>query len=242
MWLSRVSLSLVAGALTTVAVAWVFALHPMERWGEHHPKESPRSFRIVPPGRRMFVRVSYEEGIGWLRVESKFHEHITEPVAQDPTLGPRLNRRSARVADVARAWHKVHRGLPEALREPGVGLVRTAAGWPALALSHDTRPRKFGTTRPQPVTGGIQLAGLPPGSGALGAEHAVLPLQPVWPGFLIDTTVYGALWLAAIVLAPDRVRRLIRLRHGSCPACGYPVAAGGTPGCPECGWQRPPDP
>jgi hypothetical protein len=242
MWLSRVSLSLVAGGLTTVAVAWVFALHPMERWGEHRPDQSPRSYRIVPPGQRFFVRASFVQGIGWLRVESRFHGRIFAPVADDPTLGPRLNRRSPRVEQVARAWLRAHQDLPEALRAPGNGLSRTASGWPALALSFDTRLQRYASTRPQPVTGGIRLAGLPPTGGALGTQQPALPLQPIWRGFLLDTALYGAMWLAALLLAPDRLRRAARLRRGACPACGYALAAGCTPGCPECGWQRHPEP
>jgi hypothetical protein len=242
MWVSRVSLSLVAGGLTTVAVAWVFALHPMERWGEHHPDQSPRSYRIVPPGQRFFVRASFAQGIGWLRVESRFHGRISAPVADDPTLGPRLNRRSPRVEQVARAWFRAHQDLPETLRAPGEGLSRTASGWPALALSFDSRPQRYASTRPPPVTGGIRLTGLEPLGSALGPQQPALPLQPLGRGFLLDTALYGAIWLAALLLAPDRVRRAARLRRGAGPTCGYALAAGCTPGCPECGWQRHPEP
>ena len=220
MWLSKVSFSFVAGGLSTVAVAWVFALHPRERWGEHHVDRSPRSYRIVPPGRRFFVGASFERGIGWLSVESQYYGRIPRPVADDPTLGPRLNRRSRRVEQVARAWLTVHQDLPETLRTPGEGLSRTASGWPALALSFDSRPQRYASTPPQPV----------------------LPMQPIWRGFLLDTGVYGAIWLAALLLAPGRVRRAIRLRRGACPTCGYALVAGCTPGCPECGWQRRPEP
>jgi hypothetical protein len=241
-WISKLVLGLTAGSLTTIAVAWVFALHPMERWAESHPDQSPRSYRIVPPGQRFFVRASFERGIGWLRVESRFHGRISAHVADDPTLGPRLNRRSPRVEQVARAWLRAHEELPEALRAPGRGLSRTASGWPALALTFDTPPQRFASTRPRPVTGGIRLAGLEPIASALGPQQPALPLQPLWRGFLLDTAVYGVIWLAALLLAPDRVRRAIRLRRGSCPTCGYALAAGRTPGCPECGWQRHADP
>ncbi|MDY7109254.1 MAG: hypothetical protein SYC29_11525, partial [Planctomycetota bacterium] len=66
----------------------------------------------------------------------------------------------------------------------------------------------------------------------------VLPLRPMWPGFLINTLFYAAvLWL--LIPGPFMLRRLIRRRRGRCVKCGYDLR-GALPGagCPECGWER----
>jgi hypothetical protein len=60
----------------------------------------------------------------------------------------------------------------------------------------------------------------------------VLPLRPIWPGFILNTLLYvGALWL--ILFGPSTIRRFVRRRHGQCPNCGYHVR--GSAVCSECG-------
>jgi len=68
-----------------------------------------------------------------------------------------------------------------------------------------------------------------------------LPIRPIWPGFLINTLFYTiVLWL--LIPGPFALRRLIRIKRGRCRKCGYDLR--GTPGsgCPECGWNREPEP
>ena len=67
----------------------------------------------------------------------------------------------------------------------------------------------------------------------LGSKRfAVLPLQPLWPGFAINTIFYAAvLWLPVAGLSALRRRR--RSKRGLCPACAYPV--GNSAVCTECG-------
>ena len=60
----------------------------------------------------------------------------------------------------------------------------------------------------------------------------VLPLRPILLGSALNTLFYAAmLWLA--LCGPFALRRLIRVKRGRCPACGYPVGA--SPLCTECG-------
>lgn len=69
-------------------------------------------------------------------------------------------------------------------------------------------------------------------SSAAGLQYRVLPLRPIWPGFLINTLLYGtSLWM--VCTGPFAVRRAIRRRRGRCAHCGYPV--GTSPVCTECG-------
>jgi len=59
-----------------------------------------------------------------------------------------------------------------------------------------------------------------------------LPLQPVWPGFAINTLFYaGVLWM--LWAMPFALRRMIRRRRGQCAACAYPI--GTNERCTECG-------
>jgi hypothetical protein len=70
----------------------------------------------------------------------------------------------------------------------------------------------------------------------------VLPLNPRWPEFAINTIFYAAmLWL--LWIAPGRIKRFIRVHRGRCPACGFIIAPGtaaasGGP-CSECGAASP---
>jgi hypothetical protein len=74
-----------------------------------------------------------------------------------------------------------------------------------------------------------------PLGGAGGLYPPLLPLKPVWPGFLINTLLYTAL-AASLWSAPGLIRRARRHRAGHCLTCGY--ARAGLPDdapCPECG-------
>jgi len=69
----------------------------------------------------------------------------------------------------------------------------------------------------------------------LGISGRSLPIDPIWPGFAINTVFYAViLWL--IFAAPLALRRRRRTKRGLCPKCAYDLR--GTPqatACPECG-------
>jgi hypothetical protein len=60
-------------------------------------------------------------------------------------------------------------------------------------------------------------------------------LQPLLPGFAINTLYYAAiLWLlVGLPVAAFALRRRRRIKRGLCPTCAYPVGASDT--CTECG-------
>ena len=63
-------------------------------------------------------------------------------------------------------------------------------------------------------------------------EARLLPLRPLWPGFIINTLFYALLlWL--LFFAPFAARRMLRRRRGLCEKCAYPL--GVSPICTECG-------
>jgi hypothetical protein len=102
-----------------------------------------------------------------------------------------------------------------------------ARGWPCLGLVSRARYETFGNTVIE-SSGGFVLK----------SEHwwfifgRMLPYQPVWPGFAINTIFYAAI-LCGLFFAPGMVKRGLRRRRGLCPACAYPI--GSSPVCTECG-------
>jgi len=67
----------------------------------------------------------------------------------------------------------------------------------------------------------------------------VLPLRPVFPGFLVDTLFYAAMWFG-IFFGVAALRRFVRKKRGRCVTCGYDLRGEFDKGCAECGWGREP--
>ena len=72
------------------------------------------------------------------------------------------------------------------------------------------------------------------GSGPSAGRYAALPLMPTWPGFAVNTIFYSA-FLCLLICGPFGLRRIIRVKRGLCPACGYDLRHGEHDACPECG-------
>ncbi|MCI0629155.1 MAG: hypothetical protein L0Y44_00695, partial [Phycisphaerales bacterium] len=67
----------------------------------------------------------------------------------------------------------------------------------------------------------------------------ILPLQPIWRGFFIDTALYASLWFVLLSLGSirsicGRIRSMCRRRRHQCERCGYVLLPGQTV-CSECG-------
>jgi hypothetical protein len=69
--------------------------------------------------------------------------------------------------------------------------------------------------------------------------YGALPMRPLWPGFVLDTLFYAAIWFG-LFFGFASAKRAIRRRRGRCPMCGYDLrgAPGLAAGCSECGWNR----
>lgn len=73
-------------------------------------------------------------------------------------------------------------------------------------------------------------------AGTLTGAKAI-PFLPIWPGLVLDSTLYAALlWM--MMRVSSTLRGFIRRRRGRCLACGYDLRGGLEHGCPECGWRR----
>jgi len=67
----------------------------------------------------------------------------------------------------------------------------------------------------------------------------LLPLRPIFPGFLVNTLFYSGVWFG-IFFGVATLRRALRKKRGRCVKCSYDLrgAPGDVKGCPECGWGR----
>ena len=69
----------------------------------------------------------------------------------------------------------------------------------------------------------------------LSGWSTMIPLAPIWPGFAVNSAIFGAAWgvVTLIVLGPGVIVRTRRNARSACFACGYPV--GSSTVCTECG-------
>ena len=67
-------------------------------------------------------------------------------------------------------------------------------------------------------------------------ETRVLPLRPLWLGFIVNSALY-AVFLGVLWFGPRALRRSLRIKRRRCPACGCPV--GTASHCSECGSRLP---
>ena len=136
-------------------------------------------------------------------------------------------------------WASRSIAIPDHTSWPAL-LDRIEAGWPMKALFGEQVVHSFQNLRnaentPPARKQRIQyaFAFLPPEIVPSGDPmFRYLPLRPMWPGFLVNSLLYGAI-LRLLVGGPLLLRRFIRGRHGQCPACGYPVGVSAV--CTECG-------
>lgn len=146
------------------------------------------------------------------------------PLLFDPELAQNAEAdRVARRLDVTPRW--ASRAMDVEAGWIGVGY---AAGWPALSM--------HGWTRDQPGPGGGPMRS--ESVGVVRSRSAwVMPFYPLWRGTLVNSVVFGAPVLAAL-LARRWWRRRARRREGLCPGCGYDLRGSPARVCPECGRGR----
>lgn len=58
--------------------------------------------------------------------------------------------------------------------------------------------------------------------------------RPIWSGVALTTMMWAGAW-CALFLGVRAVRRVRRVGHGACAACGYDLRGGVGAVCPECG-------
>ena len=112
--------------------------------------------------------------------------------------------------------------------------IHDARGWPNLSLwsSYDAKPDPLQQWWRGSNVNGIRIDRSNPVSNREIGELRLLPLRPIWTGFIINTLFYGAIvWIA--FAGPILLRRLLRARRGLCRKCAYPIGTSAV--CTECG-------
>lgn len=135
---------------------------------------------------------------------------------------------SSLVATRRVAWPRF---LPVPEKKPGFEICSDAYGWPWMCVQRIT------TFQASPDGRTVQvdfLSGREVWMFQLDKKRYMIPLRPIWRGFIGNAAVFAGV-LAMAWGGPGVVRRAIRRRRGCCVACGYSLlgALGGR--CPECG-------
>lgn len=83
----------------------------------------------------------------------------------------------------------------------------------------------------------IHMALVPPRWLQARDTNRLIPLRPIWPGFVANWIVLTSSHYALFTFALF-VRDRFRQRRGLCPRCAYELVGMIEDGCPECGWRR----
>jgi hypothetical protein len=219
------ALLLVGGAIVNVAVAWGCAtfVSPSDdsvAFAHHfyYPKHEPQ-----------WVVTAWEMP-GALNI-------WTEALQFDSNTIARLQDRDfVRPPGIPPEWSRATLSAKNVIGTGQLTEIEAARGWPRISMLA-VYTFYFG---PQGWTKRGVRAGIDLSATDADPSNAMywraLPLEPLWPGFAINTIFYAAiLWV--LFFAPGKLKRAIRRRRGLCPACAYPI--GSSPVCTECGASLP---
>jgi len=227
---SPIIYSLLMGIITTIAIAWSLTLwHPIptidgDNWKTEYDPDSDTSRQ----DRYSFIEA---RDLGSLRRLSSpdpkgnwfFAKRPTQPwsiLEQKPTNPNQL------IIEDIRGWPllALRSTFTGKTKKPGIQLESTS--WKIVTLKHGLRIKPHHK----------QLDDFNPYDASL-----ALPLQPIFPNFIIDTLIWGIFWfiitypLSFIIFIPVMLRRYRRIRRNLCINCAYDLRGLSHQRCPECG-------
>lgn len=229
-------LLLLGGLFINLLVAWVLAVVVDRDWLTRERKAyvylsgpKPGKSFVGNPISSVYWELEWRVGFGAIDVAS-----ITMKYGNTP----RSILTRGEVAQLIPNW--AHTLEPDEVFPPSSDRHEfLARGWPCVAMCYDQTlamkivPKGRGIevlwTNAQEISGGYELPSADWPSGL----PRVIPLRPVWQGFIINTIFYAALiWL------PLFARKRLRHYRGRCVNCAYDLRGNHLAGCPECGWSR----
>lgn len=105
------------------------------------------------------------------------------------------------------------------------------AGWPCRA-TWGWYCNDYSTDETlRPKVGFVSVPLLNPDGGW---QRTAFPYLPLFPGLILNTLFYAAIWWGLLAL-PRLIRRTLRVRRGLCPRCAYDMRGLTNAHCPECG-------
>lgn len=172
-WLRRMALCLLIGVAANVGIAWIAALLSPMRLSNLNQSE-----RDGAPRPEWAEGAESSDWKGW---------HVLR-------IGPGVRRWSGRWGDLTERAAKIKSGAFDRVAWPTVQyltpengtVLTTASGWPALAMKHEQWLAESEKDADRAVDVGVVRSGL-----AIGRRAA--PLNPIWPGFAINSLFYAAL-------------------------------------------------
>jgi hypothetical protein len=209
---------LLLGAIVNVAVACGSAI--IQPWPRVWAPAFERDNSFGPGFCDWEIRVW--QGAAWSRVLSRWT--IGRPVTS-------IDELDTFGVEVLPSWARTTR--PRSSDATDVLHFIEARGWPRLAMRSEWQTTGsggivFGVVE---ITSGYRVS--TDRSIPWDVENPrVVPVDPIWPGFAINTIFYAAiLWM--LFALPLALRRRRRVKRGLCPACAYPI--GTSEVCTECG-------
>ncbi len=219
--LFKLTFFLLLGAIVNVAFCWIFATRPM----------SPTTLRNGP---YKFGYSDLGKGVTWTTLTYNSFGRVRLHSSWSYNASPRVNVPYWPPAnELVPDWAKEIDNIQPSEINRG-NIYAEATGWPFLAmlahyeLGDSIKDASGKSYLPNLNRNGIVI------SETYGIAPQILPLQPIWPGFAINTIFYSAI-LWTLTLGPFTARRMIRRKRGRCIKCGYDLRGTSGGGCPECG-------
>ncbi len=222
----RLAVCLVLGAVTTVAVAWGFALRGP------NSRSKPTQVAYGPIKSEGGKSITPNE-----RIWNGGRIRTLPAAAMSTTPGYRSKYVQDRPFEsFSHGWGLDYDAFrARADRPDTVWVIEHAYGWPMPALWFVSEQLKSKTAH----IGGIKLPKRWIGNrGKYNAfETRALPWRPVWAGFGLNTLFFGSIF-APLVFGSSIWRERRRRGCGRCPKCSYDLLGDLDAGCPECGWGK----
>ena len=232
--LRRITFFLFFGVMTTLAVSWWLTVWSVpvvyKTTGLGGLRLSSRT-AWFEADRTMWL-VTLSKSTGARRVKTRLLKANADPSVWIAAVTPQD------LADVGLPrWSHLLHDLPGHDRRRGI--TQNARGWPMLAMRYDgwSQGKRWRFTLPQPPPAPSRIGGFDLRYVWPSGPNVILPLQPIWVGFLGNTLCYASAWWG-LCSTPAPIRRWVRRRRGQCPTCGYDLRGNVAEGCPECGWRR----
>ena len=243
-WSLRILMCLMLGVVTTVGVAWglVYLVDTSPSFPISVSTEAKRLWVDLPAGRfNVECQVIRNDRPGtaefyWRDTRWPGWRNLAHSEEENGYIGDR-------------------RAIPDWLYHPESHLrwgTTEARGWPLFALRCRVSDNKKSTRDSHEVL--TVVDGIHLGEYASHFSHPprIFPLRPIFPGSIINTLFYAAMWFTLLFGWRAHLRQ-VRKWQGYCPTCKYdlrgqhdicphpqPLSQGerGVSGCPECGWGR----